>query len=373
MSSFLIFNRARFIWLSFVIMFFFACALEPMGFFLEKLMLATLGIYGALRVNFKKAKWEIVWVLLCVYVLVQSIFLKNWVGCLYAALFFCTYLMGCALSRLRQKYFDMVYIVKVIAWLQCVFVVFGVVEVICVNFGLSVFYRDYFIDPYRADSFYTNPNPFSIVSILLIFMLFSVGAKWNKNKVTYSLLAVGTVLGGAAMSCLCIATYIGVRLVRVKPIIVMLLLIFCVFFPLLLESNDLILAIYNKRVQIWEVAISMLSSNVFFGIGFGVFQKNNFLFEGGLGPQYGLHSMYYAFLVEAGYVGLSLLLVALYFMLRRFWYSNSTFYPVFIALLFSQLTEFYLDHEEIFMLLFAVCLAVLLVPRHASKFGVNNA
>lgn len=370
MSDLLVFNRARLVWLSFIVIFFLACALEPMGFFLEKAMLALLGGYGALRIRVKRSRWELVWLLLCLYVVIQSVFLNNLTGCLYGVLFFCTYLMGCGISRLHEKYFEMTYIVKVIAWMQCVFVVFGIVEVVFVAFGIDVFYRDYFLDPYRADSLYTNPNPFSIVSVLLIVMLLSVGVRWRRNKLTYSLLAIGTGLGGAAMAGLCAVIYLGVRLVRIPPILIILLLMFGIFFPFLVETNDLVLAIYNKRVQIWDVALSMLSSNALLGIGFGVFQKTNFLFEGGVGPQYGLHSMYYAFLVEGGYVGFSLLITCLYFMLRRFWSLNSTYYPVFVALLFSQLTEFYLDHEEIFMLLFAVCLAVLLSPR---KAGVNHA
>ncbi|WP_323114821.1 O-antigen ligase family protein [Pseudomonas guariconensis] len=370
MSDLLVFNRARLVWLSFVVMFFLACALEPMGYFFEKAMLALLGGYGALKISTKKSRWEVMWFLLCFYVIVQSIFLSNLAGCLYGALFLCVYLMGCGISKLYGNSFEMTYIVKTIAWMQCVFVVFGIVEVIFVNLGKNVFYRDYFIDPYRADSFYTNPNPFAIVSVLLILMLLSVGVKWSRNKLTYLLLAIGTSLGGAAMAGLCAVIYIGVRLVSVRPIFVMLLLVFCIFFPFLVETNDLVLAIYNKRVQIWDVALSMLSSNAMLGIGFGVFQKTNYLYEGGVGPQYGLHSMYYAFLVEGGYIGFSLLLACLYVMLRRFWCLNSTYYAVFVALLFSQLTEFYLDHEEIFMLLFAVCLATLLIPRQA---GVDHA
>jgi len=68
---------------------------------------------------------------------------------------------------------------------------------------------------------------------------------------------------------------------------------------------------------------------------------------------YGLHSLYLWLLVETGLVGLLIFSLYVFLVLVNAKHKNVFVYTFVLALL-SQLTEFYLDHVEVFSLLFFI-------------------
>ncbi len=345
----------RHLWCAFVAFFFFSFSLEFLSVYIEKLPLFVLGLAGLLKIKTKVVLWELIWVTLIVYILVQSVLLGNNSGFLYGMIFLFAYLMALALARVDERELCKQVLVRVIAYWQVVFVVFGLIEFFCGLYGLEVFYKDYFIDPYRADSFYSNPNPFSVVSVLLICLLDASSVRFRENKLLYSMLVIGAILGGASISIVAMFAYLVTKYFKPRPLVVIGGLLMVVFFPLLLDDAPWLVSLYNKRVAIWEAGLAMLSDSFLLGVGFGMFQKTNELLgDLGVGSQYGLHSMYYSFLVESGLVGFVLLILFVYFLIRELWLLRSPYYPVLVAVFVSQFTEFYLDHEEVFILIVAV-------------------
>jgi O-antigen ligase len=332
--------------------------LQPWLYGISKIPILLFAALGVLTFR-SKVKWfEVSWLSLGVYVLILGVILSEMLTILYGAIFLLALFMtiyfsyGISVSRLE-------YIINLVVKLQCIIIFFGIVELVCLQYEYIVFYRDYEVGYYKADSFYGNPNPLSIVSALLLTLRHNISKKMKLDFINVFLF-VGVVIGGAKISYVILIFYLLFLQFPLKPTMSVVVIICLVVFPIVLSDVDFINDIYNKRVEIWLAGLEMWKDSKVIGVGFGNFQLYNTLLEGGgIGDQYGLHSMYLTFLVEGGFLGFSSLILLMLASLKKAFLHNRKVYAMLVCLYVSQLTEFLLGHEEIYLLVFSLIYACL--------------
>lgn len=258
-----------------------------------------------------------------------------------------------------NKWFIVNSIESFINW-SVAYSIIGAIDFIMYEVGISSIIRDYYYTN-KVDSFYGSPNIFGIMSAFaLMFLLRQEGLKARSflkyAKMVALLIAILLSQSGMALGLL----LFYILLEKLSWLKILLLAFLLVFGVLLFEMyygvlNIPIQIILNKRFELWEAAFEMWKQSKVFGIGTGNFQLTNAVtFDADItGQSFGLHSMYMWLIIETGIVGFVLFAVILWCLIIKIRLSFSKYeMPFLILLLISQLTESFLQYEELYMMLF---------------------
>lgn len=249
--------------------------------------------------------------------------------------------------------------------------VVGLLDFLAYSAGVITPIRDYFYS-FKVDSFYANPNVFGMMaSFSIIFMIRRNSFRRfdRKDMIKMGVLSISIILSTSSMALGLPLIYLVVQRFSLSKAILLSVAIMSAILLYELKfgfENIPIQVLLNKRLELWISAFQMWSEAPLFGVGTGNFQlQNTVVFEGrAIGSDFGLHSLYLWLIIETGIVGSAcfvLFLVSIIYRSTQFTYSKYSI-PIFGMLLFSQLTEFYLEHEEVFMLLFWLIVTSLILP-----------
>ena len=262
----------------------------------------------------------------------------------------------------------------------------GMLDFIVFQLGIISPIRDYFYAS-KVDSFYANPNTFGIMaSFSLIFILVNIQGFRLKLfeffKIIVLMISVG--ISTSSMAIGLVMMFFLYKLVKSRSFKMLVLLLLCMICMFLFiawnaDFNSIsIQSLLNKRLELWRESIRLWFDSPMFGIGTGNFQFLNEVEFNGVSStgEFGLHSLFLWLIVETGIIGSLFFSV---FLLSVFYESKKRLYrkpiaAIFILILTSQLTEFYLDHEEIFIMIFWIIVVSCTVPnnlysRFSSKYS----
>lgn len=259
--------------------------------------------------------------------------------------------------------------------------VFGILDFVFFQMGVVSPIRDYF-HSYKVDSFYASPNIYGVMaSFCLIYLL--GGVKFFSFKFSdvakIILLTVSVVLSTSTMAMGLVLLFLMYKLLQNIAFYKLVGVFFVLITSLILlgvyvgVDNMPIQSILNKRLELWVESFNMWSKSPFFGIGTGNFQiLNDVEFDGvSTKGEFGLHSLFLWLIVETGIIGfISFFIFVLSVLHASRRHAHRRFaIVVFVLILISQLTEFYLDHEEVFMMLFWMSIVSLTITNNLySKF-----
>lgn len=263
-------------------------------------------------------------------------------------------------DRYIEECFD-----SIVKWNVIISIV-GMLDFLLYNVGIISPIRDYFYS-FKVDSFYPSPNIYGVMSAFsLVFTI----RKIEMYGLTYTRLAVAIIflisilLSTSSMAFGIPLVYLVVkRLNYLLMTLGVMVVIFTISYWELYAGypNIPIDVILNKRLEIWINAFQMWSESPYLGIGTGNFQIFNDLqlYGRDIGNNYGLHSLFMWLIIETGIIGTAIFIffiIAVLIRVNRYAVRKSVL--AFLSLIFvCQLTEFYLDHEEIFSLLFWLIIA----------------
>lgn len=232
----------------------------------------------------------------------------------------------------------------------------------------SLFFRA-FLDSYRGShrkpmSLFTNPNSFSVVVSVSLFLAFVLKVKKYINKGVFALFVLVAILAVFKARS---STAVGLLLIQIILFFIFqfrfrkLVYLFICFLPLLiaffyLNSFFEILNInYNLRADIWNLALEMFKDSPVFGVGNGVFQRTTYNYTDlSLLIGMGTHSFYVSVFVEQGLVSVFLLLYVVFLFTNYYKkapMSAQLNYVFLMILAVSQLVENIIIHVEIFSIL----------------------
>ena len=109
------------------------------------------------------------------------------------------------------------------------------------------------------------------------------------------------------------------------------------------------LDVLTGRQNLWYRAVELWKDDRWFGVGPGVYKLNS-----GFARYYNTHNLFIQTLVDAGLIGLSILIVLLFRIARRI--RDPVVFAIFFGALASQLFDYFLDYS----IGFAIILAWLL-------------
>ena len=337
-------------------------------FALDSLDKIPLFIYGGLGWCLVVSGWRIALPALMLFVFALYLFatafiLENThVLIQYAVLFFLyTGLLNYILVQMKSHpdWFDHA-VSQFVSW-QSAVIFIGCFDYVAFSYGYISPIRDY-LTSNKVDSLFSNPNPFGVMSgLAFCFIAAGYGGKLSLLTGIKCVLCIGGVLlsdsSSALLLPLCFFVFKLAGRARFYFSFLVLLFgvagIFCMDVSILED-------VLNKRLAIWGSGFEMWADSIWFGIGTGNFQLLNSSFGAGVVSYgYGLHSMYMWLIIETGLIGsgigLGLLLLV---MLRASKHvDRALLYPVMLSILLSQVTEFFLDHEEVFSMLFFIIVA----------------
>jgi O-antigen ligase len=330
------------------------------GFKFDIFALITIGTYCWVvmlcRMRFSVERISITLLLVAVYIGATSYMHQNSFNVLkYSVLFFI--MLGCYMFfklAFKDGYvYDRFNVYFILC--QSFVALFGVLDYLLFDFGFVSPIRDYTISN-QVDSFYSNPNPFGIICVLALVVLAD-----NKGFSRYSscilgiTLLAGVVLSGSKMSLLMIFIWFFLRSFGFFKVLVCFVI---GLFLLQAVSFDFALVL-NKRIDIWLKAYAMWVEVPIFGLGTGNFQLSNESLDiySNINDTHGLHSMFAWAIFEMGLLGFSIFMLFIILVLVDTKKTSISLYVLFILLLFSQITEFFIDHEEIFILFFMATVA----------------
>jgi len=272
----------------------------------------------------------------------------------YALLFLLLFGVFLYLRKLFLEERNLYVFLRSFITLQALVCIFGLLEFIFFQFGYSSIFRDE-LGTYRVDSFYANPNPFGILSALSLCLTHIKGLYNLRVRAFFTIcFFVGVLVSGSFMALLLVLLFALLLNFRIS-FVVTLGAIFsaALIFVFELDFRELL----NTRLEIWEAAFKMWLEYPLFGLGTGNFQLNSLDLKLGAGIAYGLHSMYAWLLFETGVVGALMGSIFLIIFVNFSFRISKLVGVIALILLLSQLTEFFLDHEEVFSLLFVAMLA----------------
>lgn len=260
----------------------------------------------------------------------------------------------------------------------------GIIDYVLYQVGVTSIIRDYYLAS-KVDSFYAGPNIFGILcafSLMFHIRQYNLKTLVTRQLAKTVILYLAVLVSASAMALGLLLLFIvmqklnALRVLVIATLVIVALVSFEVFYGFQNVPYQLIL---NKRLELWVDAFAMWSDSVFFGIGTGNFQLNNGVqFDTGeSGQDYGLHSLYLWLIIETGIVGSVIFLALIIHLLVKSLRTTSSQFaiPIFTLLLVSQLTEFDLDHEELFVLLFWLVAVSLLRSNeiyHRVGFGKKS-
>ncbi len=335
---------------------------------LDKVGVIIFGVLGlSYLIKYKKMDFHYVefFFLLYVLYLMVTVLLYDNIGnaLFYIVLFMLQY--GMLNYILVKKKMDSGYIEKsffsFINW-QSVVALVGVLDFIFYYYGFQSPIRDYTYS-WKTDSFYSNPNPFGIMSAMVLSLMMS-GCMCQK-KLKYFIISVNVLavlVSGSSMALMLPVVFFVLKIVVDKKILVIMSVAFCFFVFLFsiavpIDYSDF----FNKRLEIWSYGVQMWETSPYIGVGTGNFQIYNYLIPGNdsIDSRYGMHSMFMWLFVETGVFGLLifLLFVSSVFYFARKYKRDQFLVPLVLVLLVSQVTESFLDHEEIFVMIFWIVIA----------------
>jgi len=343
---------------------------------LDKLPLICVGLYGWLLLVIKgklpKDRSALLFALFCAYLMLGPVLYQNNVMMLkYMVLFFL--LFGLFLYFFyvyRSKYSYQMFMRSFVLMMGLISLI-GVADYLLYEFGYITSIRDYHITN-KADSFFNNPNPFGILASLTIPIILENQLFRLKCRIFMLIvLLAGVVVSGSTMALLIPMLYFSIRFLGMKLTIFFFFASFLTAFIFL--DIDLV-SFFNKRIEIWSKGFLMWKESPIFGIGTGNFQVLNEEFNSDttINSNYGLHSMYAWLLIETGLVGSFLFSCVAVIYIRKAFRVSRSLGIVLILILISQLTEFFLDHEEIFSLLFISILAKI-SSMQENKYEIQKA
>jgi O-antigen ligase len=279
----------------------------------------------------------------------------------YASLFlllFGLFLVFRLLLRSERNYHA---ILRSLIILQSLVSLIGIIDFFLFEFGTISPIRDY-TSANKADSFFANPNPLGITSALCFCLSQTRGLLRTK----YRLLVGACLLAGVLVS----------QSTTAAIVVLIFILLFYLGMELTLGIGLIVIVaiivgpeldweiLFNKRIEIWTKAYLMWLEHPWFGLGTGNFQtQSEFIDDSGGIYNLGLHSMYAWMLFETGIVGSILFMAFIVCLLVTCSRVSRILRLLVIVMLISQITEFYLDHEEIFAMIFVAIIARISVVR----------
>ncbi len=263
-------------------------------------------------------------------------------------------------QQLKNKHYIANCFEQIIKWNLFVSLV-GIFDFMLYKIGIVSPIRDYFYS-FKVDSFYPSPNVYGVISAFcLVFTLRKVeltGYSYTR-MITLIIFSISVLLSTSSMALGIPLLYLIIK--RLNHFYMVLavagVIILISYWELYAGYPDIpVDLILNKRLEIWIHAFQMWLESPYFGIGTGNFQLfNDLQFSGrDIGSSYGLHSIYMWLIIETGIVGtFAFILFFITAVVRIYNYKKKRIIFSFFLLIFiCQLTEFYLDHEEVFVLLF---------------------
>ncbi len=263
------------------------------------------------------------------------------------------------------------------------FILIGLIDLLFYYNGDVTFLHEYY--GWKISSFYLNPNHLGLISgVLFGFVLFS-GVAIRARKLHLLILVLGTIISGSSMAMLLVPTCYVLKRISPGLYVTTAVAMATSLTVVCMTGGDSaflqwVKNVFNYRIEIWSVALELFGDHKFFGAGTGMFQENigRFLvrYPTDSSPNiYGLHSIYFWLLVECGLVGSS---IYAYFILLQFnplprERLTIGYQKILLLLLTSQVTEFFIDHVEIYQLLFSLALGLIIQSNLSLKNkGIND-
>lgn len=291
----------------------------------------------------------------------------------YSALFFLHFgiLNYILINRSANSEYIKNLFITFVNW-QSVVAVIGIIDFLLFYYGITSPIRDYDVS-WKTDSLYSNPNPFGIMSAIALLLAIN-GYVSNKRYLPFAAVVNGLAIicSGSTMAILLPGVF---YIAKLPAKIVLLTATICslIVMVVLLSNGTQIdyIGLFNKRIEIWLYGLQMWESSPYVGIGTGNFQLYSYLIPGNeiIDNRYGLHSLYMWLIVETGVIGTIIFGIFIW----RYFYSVQKYrkakflVPFMLVLLASQITEFYLDHEEIFILIFWATVAASIARTELSE------
>lgn len=330
------------------------------GYKFDNLSLVVMGGYGWVvvlyRMKFPIDKITVSFLLVVIYIGATSYIHPNSLHVFkYFILFF--FVVGSYLffkkifqsDRLYQKFNE--YFV----FFQSFVALVGVVDYLLFNYGVISLVRDYTVSN-QVDSFYNNPNPFGVMSVFA-FIVLADGEKFSRKTLFFlgPVLLAGVFSSGSNMSLLLVFSWLFLRSFGLFKVIVCYAAVL-VFLQAIAFDFSLVL---NKRMDIWSKAYSMWIDFPVLGMGFSNFQllNENLDIYTNINSTHGLHSMLAWAIFELGLLGGVLFGLFVCFVFFASQKGSSHTQVLLIIILLSQITEFFLDHEEVFIMFFIATVA----------------
>jgi hypothetical protein len=240
-------------------------------------------------------------------------------------------------------------------WCQSFTALAGILDYLLFSYGIVSPVRDYIVSN-QVDSFYNNPNPFGVMCVFALVSLVNskIFLRWQSYVLGFILLA-GVLVSDSNMSLLLILVWFCIHFFGFFKVLVFG---FITLFLLLEVSFDFALVL-NKRLDIWIKAFIMWLDYPIFGLGFGNFQLTNENLDvyKNINSTHGLHSMWAWAIFELGAFGFFLFSAFIILVFVASKKCESHINLLLILILFSQITEFFLDHEEVFIMFFVATVA----------------
>lgn len=358
--------------LLFFVLLTYACLFlrDVSGYKFDNFSLVVIGSYGWIvvlcRMKFPIDKITISLLAVVIYIGASSYIHPNSLNILkYSILFFL--IVGSYLffkktfqnDRLYQKFN------KYFVFFQSFVALIGVVDYLLFNYGVISLVRDYTVSN-QVDSFFNNPNPFG-VTCALAFIVLMDGEKFSQKALFFlgPVLLAGVFSSGSNMSLLLIFSWFFLRSFGLVKMIV-----FCaavlVFLHIATFDFSLVL---NKRMDIWSKAYTMWVDSPVLGIGFSNFQllNENLDTYTNINSTHGLHSMLAWAVFELGLLGAVLFGLFVFFVFVASQKGSAHTQVLLIIILLSQVTEFFLGHEEVFIMFFIATVARISVVNSQKK------
>lgn len=338
---------------------------------LDKLPLVIFGAYGIVlalvRGGAGVKSTELLYLVFVIYLFVTAPYMMHREG----VLVYCVYyllqfgLLLYILSRLSAcSDYLRSQLGGVVAW-QSFFVVLGAVDAGLYLYGIESPLRDY-DRSWKVDSFYKSPNIFGVVSALVVVYLMN----WKHapsvliRRALIFLNLFGVIVSGSSMALGVVLVSEGLKRFGLRLSVVVSILGLAFAYEAVVSNAPEVL---NRRIEIWTAAIEAWKTSPWLGIGSGNFQRIGEVVIGGadLTGSYALHSLYLWLLVETGVFGtffFSLFIIS--FVIRLIqspWRAYA--YTLPLVLFLSQLTENYLDHEELFIAIFWLTIGAVLAKK----------
>jgi O-antigen ligase len=267
--------------------------------------------------------------------------------------------------RLRPDTFD-VGMMQIVRW-QSVAAVIGVVELILYFSNIESPLRNH-LRSWKVDSIFKSPNIFGVMSAFVMIHLFDRKISFFRKQLLLSINLAAVLMSGSVMALgLVVLNRILRRFgFRISAI---------VGCAALLVAMDWVIAngpeMLNRRLEIWEAALNMWRTSPLIGVGTGNVQLEAAVIidDRVTSGEYGTHSLILWLIAETGVTGLAIFGLFVAALFRNFLSTRwaKALYGLPIMLFVAQITENYLDHEEIFVMLFWLIVASTLVERNENR------